>query len=189
MPKPSNLSSESFEDLLAILSEDRDEAGIRYEEIRLGLVRFFEFKGCSDPETLADETINRVARKSAAYDASRTKRLEAYFYGFATNVLHEHLRALKREVPLSENFDSPRFDFDTSEAENRDTCLSSCLKKLPESEREMIVEYYAYEGEEKVTVRKRLCDDFDYSIGALHTRIFRIKSTLRLCMDRCMKTA
>lgn len=189
MPKPSSLSSENFADLLALLSEDREEAGVRYEEIRSGLVRFFDFKGCTDPEALADETINRVARKTDAFDTSRTKRLAAYFYGFAANVLREHFRAVKREVPLSEHYEAPRFASDSSEAEKKDTCLSSCLKKLQDTEREMIVKYYAYEGEEKAQARERLCNDLAYTIGALHTRIFRIKSALRVCMDRCMKTS
>ena len=187
MPKANSLSTESFEDLLSLLSADRDEAGVKYEEIRSGLVRFFDFKGCADAESLADETINRVALKTDAYDTGRTKRLAAYFYGFAANVLLEHLRSVKHEVPLLEHHDSPRFESDPFEAEKRDTCLSLCLEKLDGPEREMIVKYYAYEGEEKVRARERLCDDFDYSIGALHTRIFRIKSTLRVCMDRCMK--
>ena len=49
--------------MLAWLDSDRERAGQKYEEIRCGLIKIFVCQGCTDPEGLADETINRVIRK------------------------------------------------------------------------------------------------------------------------------
>ena len=56
--------------LLEWLDPNLDLAGEKYEEIRRGLIKIFGYRGCSDAEGLADETINRVAR-AASRDESR----------------------------------------------------------------------------------------------------------------------
>ena len=58
-----DLGQKQFDALLAIFSQDREEAGQKYEHIRHGLIRYFDVKGCNDPQGLADETINRGAVK------------------------------------------------------------------------------------------------------------------------------
>src|SRR5437764_6462297 len=86
------MSEESFADLLDWLASDREQAGIKYEEIRSGLIKFFSQRGRSDAEDLADATINRVAsrvkeiRKQVYGDPAR------YFYGVARFMLMEHVR-------------------------------------------------------------------------------------------------
>ena len=59
-----DLTREALDRLLHWLDRDRDRAGQRYEQIRSGLIKVFLCRGAVDPEELADETINRVARKS-----------------------------------------------------------------------------------------------------------------------------
>lgn len=186
MPKANVLTTESFEDLLALFSDDREVAGVRYEQMRAGLVRFFDFRGCTDPEALADDTINRVALKAGACDGARTVRLTAFFYGFAANVLMEYRRRAKREVPLVENNEVPHDHAASENNEKRDVCLTACLEKLPDAEREMIVEYYAFEGEKKLETRAFLCERLGCSPGTLYTKIFRIKAELRGCIKKCL---
>lgn len=186
MPKANVLTTESFEDLLALFSDDREEAGMHYEQIRAGLVRFFDFRGCSDPEALADDTINRVALKADAYDSARTVRLSAFFYGFAVNVLKEYRRRAKREVPITENEEAPIDHAISRNSEKRDGCLRECLEKLPDAEREMIVEYYAFEGGKKLETRAILCERLGCTPGTLYTKIFRIKTELRGCIKKCL---
>lgn len=57
------VAKENFDKLLEWLSENRDEAGLRFEQIRTGLIRFFRLKGCHESELLADESMNRVIRR------------------------------------------------------------------------------------------------------------------------------
>ena len=63
MGRESDLSQEAFDRLLAWLNPNRALAGEKYEEIRRRLIKIFTCRGCTCPEVLADETINRVARK------------------------------------------------------------------------------------------------------------------------------
>jgi hypothetical protein len=57
------LSQEAFDVFLAWLDPDRDRASEKYEEIRRELITDFVRRECSDPETLADEVIDRVIGK------------------------------------------------------------------------------------------------------------------------------
>ena len=63
MNKNWSLSQEAFDALLDWLDSDREQAGIKYEQIRSRLIKIFTGRGCIGPEDLADETINRVTRK------------------------------------------------------------------------------------------------------------------------------
>nr|MDQ3743617.1 hypothetical protein [Acidobacteriota bacterium] len=55
---------DDFDSLLAWLDADREEAGKKYESIRLRLIRIFTCRGRHDSEELADETIRRVTLKA-----------------------------------------------------------------------------------------------------------------------------
>ena len=57
------LTQEALNELLAWLDPDRERAGQKYEEIRRSLVKIFAWRKCSDPEGMADATINIVAQK------------------------------------------------------------------------------------------------------------------------------
>ena len=63
MHKDWSLSQEDFDALLAWLDPEREQAGLKYEQIRGSLIKIFTGRGCTDPEELADETINRVTAK------------------------------------------------------------------------------------------------------------------------------
>lgn len=184
------LTPESFEALLAVLSEDRDAAGIEYEKIRSGLVRFFSIKGCSDAEQLADVTINRVATKIDFYEGQQAKQITAYFYGFAMNVLREHWRRRQTLVDIPHELAGKVSDDAAMEAsETRENCLSDCLAKLSNDERGLFIEYFGYRDEQRITLRRKLCGTLGITSGALHARVFRIKSQLRACITECVGTA
>ncbi len=172
---------------MRFFSDNREAAGAKYEQIRGGLVRFFSYRGCSDPESLTDETINRVARKADDFDEACGIRLTSFFYGFASNVLMEARRASKREVPLGENISVIQPDADIFIDDSANNCLQTCLAKLSDIEREIIVSYYGCERREKAEIRHKLCERFDFTAGALHTKVFRIKGNLRSCVDKCKK--
>ncbi|HKP37054.1 MAG TPA: hypothetical protein VJT71_09355, partial [Pyrinomonadaceae bacterium] len=59
------LAQEDFDRLLAWLDADRERAGVIYEKIRWRLITIFAARNCVTPEDLADETLDRVARKVA----------------------------------------------------------------------------------------------------------------------------
>jgi len=57
------LTKEGFDRFLATLDTDRDKAGEKYENIRLKLLKYFQWCGSVAPDIDADETINRVTRR------------------------------------------------------------------------------------------------------------------------------
>ena len=69
-----SLTSEDFDGLLAALNSDSDRAGQMYQDIRDHLIRIFVWRGCSEAEDYADETINRVARKLSRRHNDKSRR-------------------------------------------------------------------------------------------------------------------
>jgi hypothetical protein len=57
--KKAGLTPEAFDRFLGSLDIDRDRAGEKYENLRLKLLRFFEWRGALHPDLLADETLER----------------------------------------------------------------------------------------------------------------------------------
>lgn len=182
------LTQQDFDTLLSLFSADREEAGHRYERLREGLIRFFQFRGCNDPLALADETFNRVASKIAAYDGSANVQPSAYVYGFARKILLEHLRGLRnRETQLDASHSEcavgqSGFDAD-SEADL--ASLQKCLNELPAEDRALVLEYFSRDRGEKIELRRQMAARLGASSQVLQTRIFRIKTVLRKCMHRC----
>ena len=183
---------EDFDALLALFSHDRDEAGRGYERVRAGLVRFFEFRGCADAESLADETLNRVALKADGYDRSKNVKLTSYVYGFAANVYREYVRSPRqREIVIDtdEFVHQVRSPESQSDREAVFECLNNCLWKLDAADRALVSEYYSREKQEKIDMRKRMAERLGCRLEVLHTRVFRLKSSLRKCMSRCVDSS
>src|SRR5262249_53598701 len=81
-----NLTQESFDRLLLWLDPDREQEGRKYELIRLRLIKVFNRYGWTTPEDLADESINRVARKIDFLLTSFVGSQEAYFVAVGQKV-------------------------------------------------------------------------------------------------------
>src|SRR5215203_3694919 len=183
------LRQEHFDALLGLFSHDRDEAGRAYESLRTGLVRFFEFRGCSDSDALADETLNRVALKAMGFDNSKNVKVASYVYGFAANVFLEYRRSPRRREFVGEtddilhNFKAPEVKDDR---EPTFACLQGCLGKLDPIDHSLFIEYYSREKQEKIELRKDMAKRLGCTVEALHTRVFRLKSSLRACVTRCL---
>lgn len=190
MKKQFTLTQEDFEALLGWLSENRAEAGRQYELIRDGLVRFFRFRGCADPNALADETINRAAAKISTFDDSKNIKPLTYFYGFASNVFFEYSKTIRnREFSLdSDDLSSARnLRAETAATNLAGDCLENCLLKLPREESALVIEYYGKDKSEKFEERRKLADALNLKMPALHTRVFRIRNMLRECVKNCVK--
>jgi DNA-directed RNA polymerase specialized sigma24 family protein len=184
MKKNWELSQAQFDTLLNWLSEDREKAGEKYEEIRNSLVRLFELKGCNDSQTLADETINRLTSKIHTLELKDTVKPTALFFGFAKNVYLENLR--KKENQFEPEFQ--KYAIKTSFEENSSNdyldYLKECLNNRPPDERELILAYYEKDKSEKLEQRRKLAEKLKIEKGAMHTRIHRIRLSLQKCIER-----
>lgn len=189
MKEKSEISQQDFENLLGWFSVDREKAGEQYEQIRQGLIRFFRFRGCDEPEFLTDETINRVAGKLSTFSFNENVKTITYFYSFASKIYLEDRTRRKKKETLNDAKDyfaeSAPAAFEDGEERNFD-CLEDCLAKLPAEERDLIIQYYSKEKKAKSELRMKLAERFNLKVTALHTRVHRLRISLRKCVENCL---
>lgn len=176
------LTQESFDALLAWLDPRREEAGQKYEFIRLRLIKIFTCRGCYEPEELADETINRVSKRLSDIEHDYTGDPARYFYGVANKV---HLEYLRRK-PLPQ---LPARPEDSDDSEKEYECLEKCIQKLTPGNRRLVLEYYQEEKHAKIEHRKQLAVQFGIALNALRIRAHRIRASLQECVQNCVQEA
>jgi DNA-directed RNA polymerase specialized sigma24 family protein len=190
-PKPeSNLTPDGFNLLLATLDADREEAGRRYEEMRKGLVCFFEWRGGIFAEDHADETINRVARKLEAGETIRDPL--TYVHGVARMLLLEIFKQREKERfallnrPEALRTKAPSME-ELAATEAQFECLEGCMAKLPAESKEFMKQYYHGEKQIKIETRKALAEQLGIPLNALRLRARRLRGKLEECILACLK--
>jgi len=192
------MTQDAFNLLLACLDHDQQRAGQKYEDLRRGLIVFFESRGSSSPQDLADDTINRVARRLAEGREIYVENPASYFYGVARNVLKEHWESAHPSSAALENLppskhpssDPGRLELlqlERNQKERRLECLEHCLEALMPGDRQLIYEYYQGETGTKVQNRKTLADRIGIPLNALRIRALRIREKLEACVERRLK--
>jgi len=181
------LNSESFERLLALLDSDRSRAGEAYERLRHVLSDFFRWRRCSNLSELADEVIDRVARRLE--EGEQIVSLHAFSREVARRVLLEQRRnqagVTHRVRPDTEPVDpkdNPLQRLERAEAERelqrRITCTKRCLDAEPPETRQLFLKYYAGSGRARIERRRLLASELGLSAAALRIRICRIRDKL-----------
>jgi RNA polymerase sigma factor (sigma-70 family) len=165
-----------FDELLDWLDRDREAAAQKYEIIRAGLIRVFIFNGFCDAEDLADVTINRVMRRLPTIKEGYVGEPIRYFYGVSRYVIRESNR--RKEVATDAFAVAAEMKETGSEAD----CLEKCLKLLSPQQRELILEYYLYDGTDKIRHREKLAKRLGISLRNLRVRAHRIRATLQKCV-------
>ena len=178
------LTSEGFEALLSQLAPERERAGELYETIRHRLVRLFEWRGCASPEDLADETINRVARRLAEGVELRSNDPYGYFCGVAHLVYKEVLRRASREHRALANGDWPPAAEEDEPSDARLECLRRCLAQLPPDQRGLVLRYH--QGENNIRNRQQLAREAGIPMNALRIRVHRVRRKLESCVHACL---
>jgi RNA polymerase sigma factor (sigma-70 family) len=197
-----SLTRDSLDRLLLLFDEEPRRAGEKYELMRVKLIRFFQCRGCQLAPDLADEVMNRVARRAQEGEEIRVATLGDYFYGVARNVLREFIRSPENaSSPIEELELSPRLaaqsaaqsedlrngSDDRHDTESRLDCLESCLAKLPAETRDLVISYYQEEAGRKVRNRQRLAESMGVPMNALRIRVHRIRAKLETCVCDCLR--
>lgn len=168
------LDREAFDRLLATFDADRASASDRYEALRRRLIDVFAWEGGETPEDLADETLDRLARRLSEGVSVEGPQVERYAFGIARLLLLESARARRtresaaRELVAREPPDDSPDMLDV---------LGKCLEALPEVSRGLIQRYYAGE-------REALARSLGISMNALRNRALRIRQQLHDCVVR-----
>lgn len=167
------LSREALDLLLAALNPDREAASREYEALRRRLIDLFTWERCSDAAHLADETLNRLARRVA--EGEPIANPSRYAHGIARLVMHEAARDVqKKTAALRELGSSPK---STPEDPAALDGLHRCLAELPAEQRDLIERYYAGD-------RARLAESLGINVNTLRNRALRIRERLFACVTR-----
>jgi DNA-directed RNA polymerase specialized sigma24 family protein len=181
-------SSEALHTFLLWLGGD-DASGARmYEDVRQKLVLLFRCRGCFPAEELADETIDRTARALLKPGFICDGQPIAYMRGVARNIYLEWLRK-QRGAPV-ESISEPYLELPApvQSTEGREViyaCLDRCLNALPQEKRSLLIRYYRNEKKSKIDDRQLMAEEVGVGLNALRIQVFRLRNTVRKCMERC----
>jgi len=191
------LSPEAFRRLLRWLDDGSDSGGERYLEMQRRLTAYFSRKNCLCSDELADETLNRIARKLDEKGTITELSALHYCYIVAKFVFLENIRSVKPiqtgAAELLNSDSATRRAAGASEIGIEDLrektfgCLEKCLGQLSANDRELILEYYRGEQRAKIERRAELTTRLGITMNALSIRACRIRNRLEACVNKCIR--
>ena len=132
---------------------------------------------------MADEVMDRVAKRVPELRETYVGEPVRYFHGVGRYLVLEHGR--KKETATDElPVRLPEIDRHSDEYE----CLLKCLKFLAQDKRELILDYYLYQGHEKIEHHRDMAKELGITDGALRGRAFQVRSRLEKCISDCIPT-
>ncbi len=192
-----SLTAPAFHRILKWLDEGASSDGRKYLEMRQRLVAYFDRKNCSAPDDLADETLNRVARRLDEENVTDSETPAAkYCYIVARFVFMEYLRGAQKDRLLCDdirqqpngNFAGSKLDNEKETQERLLSCLDHCTGKLDSLNRNMILRYYTGRERVKIENRRALASSLGISVNALSIRACRIRDKIEVCVRKCVGT-
>ncbi len=186
------ITSDAFRRLLEWLDDGTDSDGHKYLEMRRRLVNYFDRKNCRAPDALADETLNRAARRLEEAGKIESEAPAKFCYITARFVFLEHLRdADQKDVSLDDRLEQSRAadNDDNGDERNRKEKMLDCLERytarLEPLNRKIITGYYFGEERAKIENRRALAQSLGISTNALTIRACRIRDKLETCVREC----
>jgi DNA-directed RNA polymerase specialized sigma24 family protein len=177
-------SPAAFHQFLSWLDGGIESNGERYLEMRRRLEDYFWRKRCEFPDRLADDVLNRVARRLEE-EGGIPDPPARYCYIVARFVFLESLRSAERlHVELPAEVRGPDF---SDSVDSRLECLEKCIMGLPAGDRDLIVQYYPDEQRSRLEHRRELAARLSLTPNALAIKACRIRARLERCVDECLK--
>jgi len=154
----------------------RCDSSTDYSHLHLRLVTYFRLRFPAEAEALADETIDRLARR--LQEGTPVENLAAYALGIArfvvleTNARQRKERDAAREMLL-------RMELGPDEPDPLLPVLRRCLGNLDADSVQLIMNYYAVDpGIDRIKQRRTLAMRLGMSLNALRNRALRIRIAL-----------
>ena len=182
------LEAKAFDLLLARLSADPIAASHRYERLRHRLILFFTTRLTTSPEDLADQVIDRLARRLA--EDEPVASIEAYALGIARHVVQEQRLLAAREIRPDaahlENISAPNHTSyeDSAHQDRLLAAMERCLARLQPGDAELLSRYYLDDGTSRIEARRHLAEQRNLTPAALRKKVYQICCTLRDCIRR-----
>ena len=170
------LGREELDALLARLDPDPERAARIYLELHRKLVRLFDWRSVQPSEELADEVLNRAARRFREGVLPTHEDPFPYLRGIAFLVYKEVVR--REAVPPP--WMPPPDEAPDPEAERRLEALERCLDSLPADQRKLVVDYHG-DGD-RIRIRQQIGAELGISLQTLRLRIHRLRKRLEDCL-------
>jgi len=181
--------------LLLRLDSEPASAWEKYRNLRYRLVKFFEWNQCPFPEELADEVLDRVARKPPTEEI---RDVSEFVIGVARNVRLEAHKKSQRTYHLEdrsggpESLEDPR-DHEQEIVGNLDhqndlACLRDCLGSLRPEDRSLALDYYSAQEEKQKVHRKKMASAAGITMVTLRVRANRLREKLEKCVGGCLES-
>lgn len=181
--------------LLIRLDPDPGNAWEKYRGLRLRLVKFFQWNQCSFPEELADEVLDRIARKP---QDEEIRDVTEFVIGVARNLRLEAYKKSQRESriedwpggqeSLADPCDREQKIVDELDHQSSLACLRECLRNLSSADRELAVNYYSAQEEKQKVHRQKLASAAGITMIALRVRTNRLREKLEKCVRNCLES-
>jgi DNA-directed RNA polymerase specialized sigma24 family protein len=184
-----NILSTDFDFLLALLDADRDRAGVKYQSLRLRLMKFFEWRNCENPEDLADVVFDRILQKIS--EGEQIQNVTAFSASIAQFVFKEYLRGNKRqhqlieEAPEVQNIKAQEVEDEDELIAGRRQCFEKCLAEFSAENRKFIIAYYDTDERTMINSRKKLAEEMNSSLNTIRIKACRLKAKLEDCTLEC----
>ena len=196
LKKDWTLNQEAFGRLLHWLDDGCESDGERYLAMRRRLTAYFDRKNCLPSDELADETLNRVARKLEEKGEIVGVSPAHYCYIVAKFVFLEFGRRKERnsaslneargvDSVMTSLTEPSKSGMDPAIKEKLFACLERCLGELRMQDRELILDYYWGEQRAKIEHRSQMATHLGLTPNALGIRACRIRTKLEACVKAC----
>ena len=180
------MQKKTLKDLLNLLHPDEAQAAVEYQNLHQRLTRFFEWNNGEDPMALADETLDRLAKRaSEAGITEGVRNVSGFALGVARHLLQEEARRQRKMVEISRHWRAMELARNAEpDTETLDDALQHCLRKMSPERRRLIEAYYNFNGGEKIKMHQQLAEAEGLSLNALRNRALRARQDLETCIRR-----
>jgi DNA-directed RNA polymerase specialized sigma24 family protein len=175
---------ETLKELLGLLHPDEAQAAVEYQNLHQRLARFFAWNNAQDPTALADEALDRLAKRAAESTLNEgVRNVSAFALGVARHLLQEEARRQLKMVEISRHWQAMESARTREpEAEALEDALQHCLGKMKPERRRLVEAYYSYSGSEKIKTHQQLAEAEGLSLNALRNRALRARQELETCI-------
>jgi DNA-directed RNA polymerase specialized sigma24 family protein len=172
--------SNSFDTLFERLT-DRGEAASAYSQLHFRLVTYFRVRFPAEAEALADETLDRLARRLK--DGTQVNNVAAFALGIARLIVLEMNARQRRERDAARET-LVQLELGPDEPDPVLPLLRRCLRGFDADSVQLIMDYYAADaGADRIEKRQAQARRLGMSLNALRNRALRI----RLALEKCVR--
>jgi DNA-directed RNA polymerase specialized sigma24 family protein len=177
---------ETLKVLLNLLGSDEAQAAVEYYNLHQRLTRFFDWNNANDPMALADEALDRLAKRAAEPGLDEgVQNVSAFALGIARHLLQEEARRQVKMAEIGRHWRAMELARPTEpESETLEDALQHCLGKMRPERRRLIEAYYSYGDAEKIKMHQQLAETEGLSLNALRNRALRTRQELETCIRK-----